>query len=156
MRITDAFVGEHAVLYPQLAVVELAAVRYAKVEEAQAHAALLAGALASHAALEEEILFVEMDPLAEAEEHLALMREEHRDIEGSIDRAAQTPDLGEARDLLLHVIDVARPHFAKEEDVLFPMAEQAFPEETLLRLGSEWASRRLGGEVRSGAAFAGG
>ena len=61
-------------------------------------------------------------------------------------------DLEEARGLLLHLIDVARPHFAKEEDVLFPMAETALPEATLLRLGEEWASRRLGNAARSGTA----
>lgn len=152
MRITDAFVGEHAVFYPQLSSLEQAIPGYSGVEEARVQAALLGAALASHAALEEELLFVEMDPLDEAVSHLAVMREEHRDIEDSIDRAARTMDLEEARGLLLHLIDVARPHFAKEEDVLFPMAETALPEATLLRLGEEWASRRLGNAARSGTA----
>jgi len=85
---------------------------------------------------------------------VAVMREEHLDIEASLARALETGDVDEARDLLLHVIDVARPHFAKEEDVLFPLAERALAEETLLRLGERWAERRLSGAVRSGAAHA--
>lgn len=154
MRITDAFIGEHAVLYPQLAHIDGDAPAYEAVECAHAHAGLLASALASHAALEEELLFVELDRLPEAAGPLAVMREEHLDIETSLARALETRDVGEARDLLLHVIDVARPHFAKEEDVLFPMAERALAEETLLRLGERWAEQRLSGAVRSGAAHA--
>lgn len=150
MRITEAFIGEHAVLYPQLAAVEQAAPDYSVVGEARAHSALLAAALMSHAALEEELLFAEMASIPEAAGPLAVMTEEHRDIEASIGRAGGIAMLEEARDLLLHVVDVARPHFAKEEDVLFPMAERALPESRLIQLGDEWASRRLGHAARTG------
>lgn len=155
MKITEAFIGEHAVLYPQLGLMERAASAYATAGEARAQAALLAAALGSHAALEEELLFVEMESLPEAGGPIAVMRSEHLDIEASLARACETDDLEEARDLLLHVVDVARPHFAKEEDVLFPLAEQLLDEGTVLELGDRWAGRRLGGAARSGAAFAG-
>jgi len=153
MRITDAFIGEHAVLYPQLGEIERAAPTYSTAGEARAHAALLAAALKSHADLEEELLFVEMESLPEAGGPIAVMRSEHLDIEESLSRARETDDLEEATDLLLHVVDVARPHFAKEEDVLFPMAGELLDEGTLLALGDRWAGRRLGGAVRTGAAF---
>lgn len=155
MKITEAFIGEHAVLYPQLGLLERAAPTYATAGEARAQAALLTAALGSHAALEEELLFLEMESLPEAGGPIAVMRTEHLDIESSLARACETDDLEEARDLLLHVVDVARPHFAKEEDVLFPLAEQLLDEGTLLELGDRWAGRRLGGAARSGAAFAG-
>ena len=155
MKITEEFIGEHAVFYPQLGLLERATATYATAGEARSQAALLAAALKSHAALEEELLFIEMESLPEAGDPIAAMRSEHLDIEASLSRACETDDLKEARDLLLHVVDVARPHFAKEEDVLFPLAEQLLDEGTLLELGDRWAGRRLGGAVRSGAAFAG-
>lgn len=155
MKITEAFIGEHAVLYPQLGLLERAAPTYATAGEARAHAAILTAAIKSHAALEEELLFVEMESLPEAAGPIAVMRAEHIDIEASLARACESDDLEEATDLLLHVVDVARPHFAKEEDVLFPLAEQLLDEGTLLELGDRWSGRRLGGAVRSGVAFAG-
>jgi iron-sulfur cluster repair protein YtfE (RIC family) len=153
MKITDAFIGEHAVLYPQLGEIERAAPACSTAGEARARAALLTAALKSHADLEEELLFVEMESLPEAGGPIAVMRSEHLDIEESLSRARETDDLEEATDLLLHVVDVARPHFAKEEDVLFPMAGELLDEATLLALGDRWAGRRLGGPVRTGAAF---
>ena len=54
----------------------------------------------------------------------------------------------QARDLLLDTIAIARDHFAKEEQVLFPMAANALPPEELQALGAEWAAARgvtLGG-----------
>ncbi|NIN68730.1 MAG: hypothetical protein GTO63_29295 [Anaerolineae bacterium] len=44
--------------------------------------------------------------------------------------------------MLLHVIQVAREHFAKEEQILYPIAEQVLDTDTLTQLGRQWAERR--------------
>jgi iron-sulfur cluster repair protein YtfE (RIC family) len=75
---------------------------------------------------------------------LAAMRDEHEDIEGTLARVSEVGAPGEAADLLLHLVEVARAHFLKEEQVLFPMAEETLAEATLLELGERWAERRLG------------
>ena len=52
MKITDALLGEHAVIYPGLD--RIAEASFATAEEMRAAAAILAAGLASHARIEDE------------------------------------------------------------------------------------------------------
>jgi hemerythrin-like domain-containing protein len=70
------------------------------------------------------------------------MRMEHNEIEGSLERLQKLQDLAEAKNLLLHAIQTARAHFAKEEQVLFVMAQQMLDSRTLEQLGRQWAAAR--------------
>ena len=142
MKITDAFLGEHGVFYAQFSHLEEVLPLSEAVEEVHAQAALLTAALATHARLEEDVLFTSLDPHLGPMGPLAVMRAEHNEIEGTLARIPEVKDLVEARGLLLHALQVARQHFAKEEQVLFPMANQILGEETLTRLGTQWAERR--------------
>lgn len=142
MRITDALLGEHAVIYPLLD--ELGRCDFETAGEARAQARVVAAALGSHARLEDELLF---DPL---EQHLgtgagplAMMRAEHDEIEALLARLVELEELAEARTAATQVTALAREHFAKEEQVLFPMADQTLDEAELGELGAEWARRRI-------------
>jgi hemerythrin-like domain-containing protein len=142
MRITDALLGEHAILYRLL---EHIASRSPSWSVAQAHDAgrFLAEALASHAQLEDDLLFVALEPYIAAQQGpLAVMRMEHSAIEGALERLPETTDVEDAHSLLLYLVEVAREHFAKEEQVLFRMAEQALGDQRLRELGATWAERR--------------
>ena len=93
--------------------------------------------------LEEELLFVHLEPhLGTQGGPLAVMRAEHDEIKGGLSQLPQLQNLDEAQNLLLHIIAVAREHFAKEERILYQMAEQTLGEEKLTQLGSEWARQR--------------
>lgn len=142
MKITDALIGEHAVIYPLLD--ELARCAFETAGEARGQARVLTAALGSHARIEDELLF---DPL---EQHLgsgagplAAMRQEHDEIEAMLARLCEIEEPVEARTTATRVTAVARDHFAKEEQVLFPMADQVLDETELGELGAEWARRRL-------------
>ncbi|MCC6223693.1 MAG: hemerythrin domain-containing protein [Thermoleophilia bacterium] len=142
MRITDALLGEHAVIYPLLD--ELARCDFETAGEARGQGRVVAAALGSHARLEDELLF---DPL---EQHLgtgagplAMMRAEHDEIEALLARLVELEELAEARTAATQVTALAREHFAKEEQVLFPMADQTLDEAELGELGAEWARRRI-------------
>lgn len=140
--ITDALLGEHGVIYPLLS--HLTATPFASVEEARLKAAQVAAGLATHAAIEDELLFVAMEGvLGPNGGPLAVMRAEHDEVEASLERLTGIDDAGEATALAAHLHEVARGHFAKEEQVLFPMAVQMLGEETLRDLGAEWAARRI-------------
>lgn len=142
MKITDAFLGEHGVFYPQLAELERAESGSAGATRHQAQ--LLAAGLASHARIEEELLFVRLDEHLDPEAGpLAVMRLEHEEVEALLARLQEVGSPEEARSLAARLVAVAREHFAKEEQILFPMAEHLLGEEELLRLGREWAARRL-------------
>ena len=141
--ITDALLGEHAVIYALLG--HLTSRPFGSAEEARIQAAELAAGLATHAHLEDELLFVALEgPLGPNGGPLAVMRAEHAEVEGTLERLAQVEDVGEAAELAGHLVTVAREHFAKEEQVLFPMAEELLGEDVLRGLGERWAAVRLG------------
>jgi iron-sulfur cluster repair protein YtfE (RIC family) len=73
---------------------------------------------------------------------LGQMRLEHKEIEGSLIRLQDVEDLTEAKNLLLHAIQTAHAHFAKEEQILFPMAKQLLEARTLEQLSAKWAEQR--------------
>ncbi len=144
ITITEALLGEHGVIYPQLA--HLEQVAFDSPAGVRVQAALLAAGLATHAQTEDDLLFV---PL---EEHLgpnggplAVMRMEHEQVEGTLAELQQIDDVGEAKALAARLASIAREHFAKEEQVLFPMAQQVLGEDRLHQLGEEWVRRRIGG-----------
>lgn len=142
IAITDALLGEHGVIYPQLAHLEQAG--FGSAGEARAAAALLAAGLATHAQTEDELLFAPLEERIGPGGPLAVMRIEHEQVEGTLAQLQEVEDAGEAKALAARLAAIAREHFAKEEQVLFPIAEQALGQEELTRLGAEWARRRLG------------
>jgi hemerythrin-like domain-containing protein len=103
---------------------------------------MLAAALAGHAQLEEDLLFKTLERHIGSIGPLAVMRMEHDQIEEGLERLPAVRELEQVRELLLQIVEVARGHFAKEEQVLFPMASQALSTETLIDLGEQWARRR--------------
>ena len=142
MKITDALLGEHAVFYAQFDHLESAVPAADAADQVKAQGAMLAAALASHAQLEEELLFARLEPLIGHMGPLTVMREEHEEIERSLESLPGAEDLGQAKSQLLGVIAAAREHFAKEEQVLFGMASQTLSPEILVSLGAQWAERR--------------
>lgn len=148
MRITDALVGEHGALFPLLDEIERAGPR--EDAEVRAQARLLASTLLGHALAEDELLFAAMEAEGALAGPLAAMRAEHEEIEAALTRAATAPGPGEAAEDLLRAVAVARGHFQKEEQVLFPAAEELLGEAVLVGLGERWAERRLRGPVPPG------
>lgn len=142
MKITDAFLGEHGVFYAQFTHLEAVLPQLGDLAQIRAQAALLTAALESHAHLEDNLLFDPLEPHLGQGGPLAVMRMEHQQIEEGLGMLPAAPDAAAARQLLLQVIALARGHFAKEEQVLYPMAHQALGEEGLRALGARWAVQR--------------
>ena len=142
MKIIEAFLGEHGVFYAQFDHLEQAVPTAQTLTEVQHQTAVLTAGLGPHANLENDLLFAALEPHLGPMGPLAVMRMEHDEIEGSLARVQEVKDLVEAQDLVLHAIQVARDHFAKEEQVLFPLAKQVLEANDLIRLGDRWAERR--------------
>jgi hemerythrin-like domain-containing protein len=142
MKITDALLGEHGVFYVQFRHLEEVLPQQRDLALVQAQGALLAAALETHAHLEGELLFSTLEPHLGQGGPLAVMRLEHQQIEGGLARLPEVGDLGQARQLLLQVVETARGHFAKEEQIIYPMAHQALGEAKLEELGGLWAAQR--------------
>jgi len=142
MRITEALLGEHGVFYAQFDHLEQAVPAAETLAQVQNQTALLAAGLGPHANLENDLLFAALEPHLGPMGPLAVMRMEHDEIEGTLARVQEVKDLAGAQHLALHAIQVARDHFAKEEQVLFPMAQQVLSAEALAQLGAQWAEQR--------------
>jgi hemerythrin-like domain-containing protein len=141
MIITDAFLGEHAVLHAMFAHIDKS-LADASFAELKSQGALLAAALASHAALEEELLFTQLEPEIGPQGPLAVMRHEHEVIENSLDKLEGVENQDAARQLLSHTVTTARSHFMKEEQILFPIAISTLSTAILSELGNRWAQAR--------------
>ena len=142
MKITDALLGEHAVFYAQFDHLEQAIPDANSVAQVKSLGAMLAAALASHAQMEEELLFTTLEPHIGSMGPLAVMRKEHDEIEKSLESLPAIQEVDQARDLLLKVVTVAREHFPKEEQALYPIANKTLTAETMIDLGAQWAACR--------------
>lgn len=143
MKVPDALLGEHGVFYAQFDYLEQNIPHAHDVTLVKSQGAMLTAALATHAHMEDELLFVALEAHLDPQfGPLAVMRAEHNEIEGSLMRLQEVQDLAEAKNLLLHAVRTARAHFAKEEQVLFVMAQQMLDVHTLEQLGRKWAAAR--------------
>ncbi len=142
MKLTDALRGEHGVFYAQFDYLEQAVPAVEDLAILKIQAAMLASALATHAQLEEELLFQALDPDASAMGPLTVMRAEHEQIEQALAQIPGLMDLAEAQRQLLRVVEIARQHFPKEEQILFNLAPESLGDEMLRDLGAKWAERR--------------
>ncbi len=143
MKVTDALLGEHAVFYAQFDYLESNIPPVKDLTLIKNQGAMLTAALATHAHLEDELLFIALEAHIDPQfGPLAVMRMEHNEIEGSLTHLQELQDLAEAKNVLLHAVQTARAHFAKEEQVLFPMACQMLDANALNQLGAKWAEIR--------------
>ncbi len=148
MNILHALLGEHGVFYAQFRFLEEALPEETDLAIIHRLGAMLDAALQSHATLENEGLFTRLEERMGVVPPVMVMRSEHDQIGENMTALTHTRDVDQARDLLLDTIAIARDHFAKEEQVLFPMAANMLPADELQALGAEWAAARgvaLGG-----------
>lgn len=141
MRITDALLGEHGAFYAQFD--RLEGLRDGTpAPEVREQAALLAAALVTHAHLEDELLFDRLRAEGGDAGLLETMEEEHRTIAGHLERAQGSGDAARALAELREAVALARDHFAKEERIAFPLADELLGDGVLEELGVRWSNRR--------------
>jgi hypothetical protein len=142
MKLTDALLGEHGVLYALFDHIEATLADAKALAEVQRTAEILGAALAGHAAIEDDILFPALDQTIGPDGPLAVMRHEHEEVHRMFGEIAAGGELAEAATLVRSLIDLAREHFAKEEQVLFTMSQQALGDDKLEELGHGWSKAR--------------
>jgi iron-sulfur cluster repair protein YtfE (RIC family) len=151
VKITDVLLGEHGVFCAQFEHLENAIPECQSLGLVQAQGAMLTAALETHACMEDHLLFANLEPYPSLASHpLPVMRQEHEWIKGMLARVQEVRELDEAKDSLLGAVRVARQHFSKEEQILFPAAEQVLEAERLEELGEMWAQKRQVGMGHGG------
>ena len=142
MKVTEALLGEHGVFYVQFDHLEQTLPAVTSLDWVKAQAALIQSAISTHAQLEDELLFSAIDNHLGQGGPVAVMRMEHEEIEGTLNAIPEIQDVETICSRLLGAIQVARQHFMKEEQILFPLADQVLGFEQLQDLGERWAERR--------------
>jgi len=143
MKITDAFIAEHAVLYAQLDHLEHAIPAAKTAAEVKAMAGVLEAALRTHADLEDQLLFNHLEPGLDQMGMLEKVQHEHGAIAEGFRRVQQARTRTDAQRRLLNIIHLTRKEFDLEDRVLFRIAEETLRSETLMKLGKMWARERI-------------
>jgi len=142
MKLTDALLGEHAVIYAIFDYAERAVPGLATLGEVQTVARMMVATLGSHARVEEQLLFPALDTQLGPAGPLAVMRQEHEDIDEALEAAVGADSREVAARSIRDAIRIARSHFSKEERVLFMLAHRSLSEQELDRLGDQWSDLR--------------
>ncbi|MCC6665878.1 MAG: hemerythrin domain-containing protein [Polyangiaceae bacterium] len=142
MKITEGLLGEHALSYALFDQVEAATDDAASLGEVTALGRVLSRAVASHMALEHDVLFPALIERGHEGGALDVMRADHKEIELLAAAVSAAATLEEGRGVLLRLLYTLREHFEKEEQFLFPICERTLGDQKLTELGADWAKRR--------------
>ncbi len=142
MNLIDALAGEHGAFKALLRTVEQSAETGGDLAQIEGALAALAAEVAWHAAFEEEFLFPVLKPLLEDDDLISKMCAQHRQIRSGLERIEDAASVQQAVDAVRKTFAIARHHFQNEEEILYPLARRIVDEETLVRLGKDWAKAR--------------
>ncbi|HJM60617.1 MAG TPA: hemerythrin domain-containing protein [Alphaproteobacteria bacterium] len=142
MKLTNALLGEHAVIYELFEYVREMILKSDDIRDIHGAAAVLERLVVSHARIEEDLLFPRLEPHLGQMGPLAVMRAEHRQIDDLLEAAKQETNITALRSVIGKFLDLAYGHFQKEEQVLFAMARHHLDDATLTELGDQWAASR--------------
>lgn len=142
MKLIDALLGEHGAFNALFNGIEKMAVAGGELAQIESATAALAAELESHAKLEEELLFPALEPHLENDELISEMLAEHEQIQAGLERIEGARDIREALDAVQETLSLARRHFHKEEEVLYPLAHRVLDDQVQTELGKTWAAAR--------------
>ena len=143
MKVTDALLGDHGAFYTLFQHIEEIATVEGTIPQILGATTVLGAMVDSHSTLEEEILFSALEPHIGMEDGpLAVMRAEHKELVHLLMQIEDATDVDQTVHLVEKALCTARAHLKKEEQILFPMAQNLLGNETLTRLGKAWAEAR--------------
>ncbi len=142
MKITDALLGEHGLFYVMFEHLQQVAQDAKTTEQVAAAFGPIAAAILAHAQTEEEQLFPALEAAGLSNGPLSVMRAEHQEIDRLVLGIPSAKSLDEAKAGLRSLLSLLHEHFAKEENVLFPMSERLLGDARLCELGERWSGDR--------------
>ena len=142
MKITDAFIAEHAVIYAQLDYLEDAIPAAKTLGEIKVMAGMLEAVLKPHADAEDELLFNGLEPGLDQMGKLEKVQHEHDAICHGLEQVRISRTRKDAQRRLTNVVHLTRKEFDMEDRIIFRMAEEILREDTLVKLGKVWARKR--------------
>ncbi len=103
--------------------------------EMRERAGLLAVALEAHAIREEKHLFAQLRPLSEPARHLVdMMVIVHDEVRGLFE---EIETMANPKENLWTILDITETHFVREDEEVFPLAEELLLPELLVELAAQ-------------------
>src|SRR3989338_7081606 len=140
MKLTDYLLAQHQLISEQLVYVEekRTSLPLQEAPVLKEMVLLIADALEGHAAVEDQFLFPALEPkLGKEMGPLSVMEFEHKEIDRILLSLRNASEPRAIRVEAAKFTVFLRDHIAKEETVLFPIAEEFLGEERLNRLWKE-------------------
>lgn len=135
MRITDVLRVEHRLLRAMMELMSQWVAGPTPADALRERATMLSTALEAHAQREEKQLFEPLRPRSETARHLVdRMELVHDEVRGLFEEIASGR---EPKERLWTVLDLTEAHFVREEEEVFPLAEEVIALERLVELGEE-------------------
>ena len=138
MKVTEALLTEHRLLKILATQLESAAESKGELPTLVGAASMLQKALIDHSRVEDEGLFARLEAAMGGGGPVAVMRADHEQIESMLGEIADGTNRDQVARTVREVVGLTRDHFAKEENILFPMAEQVLDERALEDLSAPW------------------
>src|SRR5262245_20691511 len=142
MDVTQALLGEHGVVHLLVEQLEEALARHQTTVELRAAAEPLAITLLAHARIEDETLFQPYEKHTGSLGPLKCLRHEHELMDQQIRALFRLENPDVLREQIRALVDVARRHLEREEEVMFKAAREAIEAGELEHLGHHWAEFR--------------
>jgi hemerythrin-like domain-containing protein len=142
MKFIEALQAEHMVFHNIFDRLEKMTPRLKTLAELRVLASLLDSVMEDHGMVEEELL---MGPLEHCLSQLGQtenMRAEHEAIDASLKLVQTVRNVARAKKELLHVVQLSRQHFDREERLIFPLAAKQLSAKTQAILSRKWEERR--------------
>jgi iron-sulfur cluster repair protein YtfE (RIC family) len=119
MNLTDVFRSEHQDFYALLNEIEEMTSYAGELALLERAMTVLATEVGLHAILEEKLLFPALEPHVATSELFADLRADHQEIRRGLEQIEDAQDINEALEAVPEILDIARRHFQKEDEVLY-------------------------------------
>lgn len=140
--ITRALVAEHQMFGVVFEQIEQLLPGFERLQDVRQAARMVEGLLLSHAKVEEDLLMLAQDHVAQDKPCYDRCRKEHREIDSQLTRVRSSRTIAQARSLLRAAMAASRKHFQHEERRIFPLIEKGMKLQTLTKLGTVWFLQR--------------
>jgi hypothetical protein len=142
MKITEALCAEHLVFQNMFDHIEATAPKLKTLAEVKSLSAMMETLLKAHSDTEDALFLGPLEHCFEQIGQRDAFLEEHKEMDGNLQRVQRAKRLKEAQKLLLAAVVHSRWHFDHEERFAFPLAEQVLKGKTLAELGKAWMEQR--------------
>jgi hemerythrin-like domain-containing protein len=143
MQVIRTLLNQHRSLYTRFDELEHMLPSLMTLPQLQCQVAPLGVALQRHAVLEERVLFTALAPHLGEINPLAMMRGEHDGIDHLLAALLQLQDLRKTHAGVQFLLEVARMHCAREEQLLYPLAQGMLSSQELQQLAEIWTTQQV-------------